>query len=184
MSTKVLNFKKSEVVAASKDEAIAWVNANLVNYNGDATQAYKNWRDKQGGAVTERETKEFMLNYLEKKTKCAPGGYLICVDPAVIDTRERPYKIENVKGEGKRKWKTIYTAVDNETGKTICKVDTNKADALNAIKELYKNGEYKGDFKLYKVKEVVEGQAVVAEGWYTPSKNTKNGVWIAFGIEA
>lgn len=184
MSTKVLNFKKTEVVAASKDEAIAWVNANLVNYNGDATQAYKNWRDKQGGAVTERETKEFMLNYLEKKTKCAPGGYLICVDPAIVDTRERPYKIENVKGEGKRKWKTTYVGIDNETNAPIGKWDTNKADALNAIKELYKSGEYKGSGHLDKVKEVIEGEATVATFEYTPSKNTKNGVWIAFGIEA
>lgn len=185
MSTTILNFKKTEVVAESKEAAKAFVEENLFHVNGDATQSYNNWKKKQGGAVTERDVKEFMLDYLERKTKSCPGaGYMICVDPAVADTRERPYRIENVKGEGKRKWKTIYTAVDNETGKTICKVDTNKADALNAIKELYKSGEYKGDFKLYKVKEVVEGQAVVAEGWYTPSKNTKNGVWIAFGIEA
>jgi hypothetical protein len=49
---------------------------------------------------------------------------------------------------------------------------------------MYKNGEFKGNFELQKVKEVVEGQPVVARGFYTPSKNTKNGTWIAFGIEA
>lgn len=184
MSTQILNFEKVEVVAESKEVAMAWVNENLVNYNGDATQAYNNWKEKQGGAVTERDVKEFMLNYLEKKTKCAPGGYLICIDPAVKDTRERPYRIENVKGEGKRKYKTTYVAIDKESGKTFGKWDTNKADALNAIKEMYKNGSYKGNFKLDKVKEVVEGQATVAEGWYTPSKNAKKGTWIAFGIKA
>lgn len=184
MSTQIINFDKCEVVAESKEVAMAWVNENLVNYNGDATQAYNNWKEKQGGAVTERDVKEFMLNYLEKKTKCAPGGYLICIDPAVKDTRERPYKVENVKGEGKRKYKTTYVGIDNETGKTIGKWDTNKADALNAIKEMYKSGAYKGSGHLDKVKEVVEGQATVATFEYTPSKNTKKGTWLAFGIKA
>ena len=109
---------------------------------------------------------------------------MICVDPAIADTRERPYKIENVKGEGKRKWKTTYVGIDNETNAPIGKWDTNKADALNAIKELYKSGEYRGSGHLDKVKEVIEGEATVATFEYTPSKNTKNGVWIAFGIEA
>lgn len=185
MSTQILNFKKVEVVAESKKAAEAIVEENYFHVNGDATQAYKNWKEKQGGAVTERETKEFMLEYLMKKTKnCPNAGFLICTDAAVADTRERPYRIENVKSEGKRKYKTTYVAVDVESGKTIGKWDTNKADALNAIKEMYKSGEFKGDFVLNKVKEVVEGQAVVAKGFYTPSKNAKNGTWIAFGIEA
>jgi hypothetical protein len=184
MSTQILNFKKVEVVAESKAAATAIVEDQYFHVNGDATQAYKNWKEKQGGAVTEREVKEFMLEYLMKKTKnCPNAGFLICTDAAVADTRERPYRIENVKGEGKRKYKTTYVAIASD-GTTIGKWDTNKADALNAIKEMYKNGSFKGDFELHKVKEVVEGQAVVAKGFYTPSKNAKNGTWIAFGIEA
>ena len=185
MSTQILNFKKVEVVAESKKAAEQIVEDQYFHVNGDATQAYKNWKEKQGGAVTEREVKEFMLSYLMKKTKnCPNAGFLICTDPAVADTRERPYKVENVKGEGKRKYKTTYVAIDNESNAPIGKWDTNKADALNAIKEMYKSGEYKGSGRLDKVKEVVEGQATVATFEYTPSKNTKNGTWIAFGIEA
>lgn len=185
MSTQILNFKKTEVVAESKNAAIAQVEETLFHVNGDATQAYKNWLDKQNGAVTDRALKEFMLDYLSKKTKnCPNAGFIICVDPAVADTRERPYKVENVKGEGKRKYKTTYVGIDNETGVTIGKWDTNKADALNAIKEMYKSGAYKGSGHLDKVKEVVEGQATVATFEYTPSKNAKKGRWIAFGIEA
>ena len=185
MSTQILNFKKVEVVAESKKAAEAIVEENYFHVNGDATQAYKNWKEKQGGAVTEREVKEFMLEYLMKKTKnCPNAGFLICTDAAVADTRERPYKVENVKGEGKRKYKTTYVAIDNETNAPIGKWDTNKADALNAIKEMYKSGEYRGSGRLEKVKEVVEGQATVATFEYTPSKNAKNGTWIAFGIEA
>lgn len=186
MSTTILNFKKVEIVAESKEAAIAQMEDTLFHYNGDATQAYKNWKSKQTKGITERDVKEFMLDYLAKKSKNCPGsGYLITVESAVADTRERPYKIEDVKNEeGKRKFKTFYKWIDRETQTVVCSVDTNKADAKNAIKELYKSGSYKGKADLVKTKDVVEGQAVVATAEYTPSKNTKHGSWIAFGIEA
>ena len=184
MSTQILNFKKLEVVAESKEVAVAQVEEKLFHIMGDATQAYKNWKAKQTNGITDRTVKEFMLEYIAKKSKNSPGvGFIITIDSAVADTRERPYKIENVKGEGKRKFKTTYVAIDNETNAPIGKWDTNKADALNAIKEMYKSGEYKGSGRLEKVKEVVEGQATVATFDYTPSKNTKNGTWLVFGIE-
>ena len=47
MSTTILNFKKVEVVAESKEAAIAQVESTLFHVNGDATQAYKNWKAKQ-----------------------------------------------------------------------------------------------------------------------------------------
>lgn len=186
MSTKILNFEKIEVVAESKEAAIAQVEENLFHVNGDATQAFKNWKQKQNGGVTERMVKEFMLEYLEKKGKSCPGaGYMITVESSVADTRERPYKIEDVKNEeGKRVWKKQYKWIDKETGKCVASVDTNKADAKNALKELYKSGEYRGDAELWVTKDVKEGQPIVATAKYTPSKNTKNGTWLAFGIKA
>ena len=186
MSTQILNFKKVEIVAESKEAAIAQIEETLFHVNGDATQAYKNWKAKQTKGITERDVKEFMLDYLAKKGKNCPGaGYMITVESATADTRERPYKIEDVKNEeGKRKFKKFYVWVDLETGKEICKVATNKSDAKNALKELYKTGEYRGNAELKLVHEVVEGQAIVATAKYTPSKNAKNGTWIAFGIEA
>jgi hypothetical protein len=78
----------------------------------------------------------------------------------------------------------MYKWIDTESQTVVCSVDTNKTDAKNAIKELYKSGEYKGNAKLVITYDVVEGQAVVATAKYTPSKNTKNGKYIAFGIEA
>ena len=185
MSTTILNFKKVEVVAASREEAVAQVENAYFHVNGDATQAFKNWKAKQTKGITERDVKEFMLNHLERKNKNCPGsGFLITVESAVGDTRERPYRIEDVPNEGKRKFKTVYKWIDRATGTVVAQSDKNKADAKNAIKELYKTGAYKGDAELIKSKDVVEGQAVVATAEYTPSKNTKNGTWIAFGIEA
>lgn len=183
MSTKVLNFKSVTVSAESKDAAIANIEEQYFHINGDATQAYKNAKAKHQGIWTERDDKAFKLDYLEKKGKSCPGaGYIIVVEAAIGDTRERPYKIEDVKSEGKRKFKSMYKWIDTE-GKTVCQVDTNKADAKNAIKELYKSGAFRGNAKLVKTKDVVEGNAVVATAKYTPSKNTKPGSYIAFGIE-
>lgn len=178
-----LNFKKIEVVAENKEAAIAQVEESLFHIQGDATQAYKNWKAKQTQGITERDVKEFMIDYLAKKSKNCPGaGFMITVESAVTDTRERPYKIGDLKSDGKRKFKMFYKWIDDATGKTVCSVDTNKADAKNAIKELYKSGAYKGNAKLIKTKDVIEGQAAVATAEYTPSKNTKKGTWLCFGI--
>ena len=185
MSTTILNFKKVEVSAENREAAVAQVEESLFHINGDATQAFKNWKSKQTKGITERDIKEFMLDYLAKKGKNCPGaGYMITVESAVADTRERPYKIEDIKSDGKRKFKTFYKWVDRDTKTVVCQVDTNKADAKNALKELYKSGQYKGNADLIKTKDVIEGQAVVATAKYAPSKNSKHGSWIAFGIEA
>lgn len=179
----ILNFKKVEVVAASREEAIAKIENDYFHINGDATQAFKNWKQKQNGSVTERDIKEFMLDYLNKKGKNCPGaGYMITVEPAVGDTRERPYTIEDVKNEGRRKYAKVYQLIDKETNSVIAECDTNKADAKNMAKDLVRNG-YKGKGYCRLAHKVIEGQEIAFTFEYTPSKNTKNGCWIAFGIE-
>ena len=69
MSTTILNFKKVEVVAESKEAAKSQIEDTLYHIQGDATQAYKNWEEKQNGIVTDRDRKEFMLDHLAKKSK-------------------------------------------------------------------------------------------------------------------
>jgi len=186
MATTILNFKKVEVIAESKEAAKAQIEETLFHVQGDATQAYHNWEQKQNGTVTDRDKKEFMLDYLAKKSKNCPGaGFMITVESAIKDSRERPYKIDDIKNEeGKRKTKRMYKWIDKQSKTVVCSVDTNKTDAKNAIKELYKSGAYKGDAELVISYDVIEGQAVVATAKYTPSAHTKNGKWIAFGIEA
>lgn len=186
MSTTILNFKKVEVVAESKEVAVEKIEKEYFHIQGDATQAYKNFKEANGGAVSDYQLKEFMLEYLAKKSKNCPGaGYIITLDSAVKDSRERPYKITNIKNtKGKRTWKSVYTWKDRETGAVICQVDTTKAEAEAAIKELIKTGSYKGKADLFKEKKVAEGQEIIATAEYTPSANTKNGQYLAFGIEA
>ena len=183
MSTQILNFKKMEVVGTTKDEALA--KAPFTTYMKNATQAYELWKKKQTNGITEKDVKQFCLDYLAKYTKNAPGvGCYIVVDSAVADTRERPYKIEKFKNEqGTRKFKSMYKWVKAD-GTVVITCDTTQADAMNAVKDLYKVGDLKEDVSLVKTKEVVEGQAVLAVARYTPSKASHAGTYIAFGIEA
>ncbi len=182
---KVVNFKRVEVVAESKKAAVAKIEKELFHVNGDATQAYKQWLAKQVNGVTDRDKKAFMLDYLAKRGKNCPGaGYVICTEAAVADTRERPYKIENVKNEeGKRKSKKALVWVDSETGQTVTKVYGTKTDAANALKKLYKDGDFRGNAKCEIHYDIVEGNPVVMTAKYAPSKNTKPGCWVAFGLE-
>ena len=69
MSTTILNFKKVEIVAESKEAAIAQMEETLFHYSGDATQAYKNWKAKQTKGITERDTKEFMWIILQRRAR-------------------------------------------------------------------------------------------------------------------
>lgn len=177
-----LNFKTLEVVGATKQEALASAPFSVLY---DATQAYKNWLEKQEGTVTEAMKKNFCIEYLAKKTKNAPGvGCSITIESAVADTRERPYKITDVKNEkGKRKYSTIYTIKDQDTNEILAKCDETKAKAKDVLKELYKKG-FKGKAICTYTKEVTEGEPVAFYGEYTPSKSTKNGIYKVFGIEA
>lgn len=179
--TVYLNFKKLEVVGATKQEALDKAPFKVLY---DATQAYRNWKEKQD-TITEASLRDFMQEYLQKKTKNAPGvGCSITVESAVADTRERPYKITDVKNEkGKRKYSTVYTIKDRNTNEIVAKCDETKAKAKDIAKELFKNG-FKGKLVCSYAKEVTEGEPIAFYAEYAPSKSAKPGVYTVFGIEA
>ena len=184
MSTTIMNFKSGMITAATKEEAIKEIEAQYFHICGDATQALKNAKAKHTGVWTERDEKAWKLDYCNKKNRSLPGsGFLVTIESPVISSKERPYKIERVKNEGKRKEKKTYTWVDSVTGAPITKVRTNLTDAENAIKEVYKKGDLKNDAECIISKEYIQGNPVVAKAKYSPSKNTKPGTWMYFGIE-
>ena len=180
--TVYLNFKKLTVTGSTKQEAL---NQAPFTIMGDATQAFRNWKKKQTTAITDASIKEFMMDYLKKKSKNVPGGgFYITVESAVADTRERPYKITDVKNEkGKRKYSTVYTLKDAKTNEILAICDETKAKAKDVAKELVKNG-FKGDGICTYSKEVTEGEPVAFYFKYAPSKSAKPGEYIVFGIEA
>jgi len=177
-----MNFKRLEVTGATKEEALAKAPFDIM---GDATQAYKIWKKKQVNGVTDADKKQFMLDYLAKKSKNVAGvGFSITVESAIADTRERPYKIEDVKNEkGARKYKTVYSITDKETGVEIAHTDETKAKAKELTKKLYTDKGYRGNIICTYTKQVVEGEPVAFTVTYTPSKSSKVGVYEVFGVE-
>lgn len=177
-----LNFKRLEVVGATKNDALS--SAPFKIYY-DATQAYKNWVEKQDGAITESMKKDFCIEYLAKKTKNAPGvGCSITVEAAVADSKKNPYHISDVKNEkGKRKYSTVYIIKDRNTNEILDKCDTTKAEAKDKVKNLYKKG-YKGNIVCLYSKEVAEGEPIAFYAEYSPSTSAKQGRYVVFGIES
>lgn len=178
-----MNFEKSEVFGSTKSEALEKAPFNIM---GDATQAYKHFKAEHANvAITDKMEKEFMLEYLAKKSKNTPNvGFAITVDAAVANTRERPYKITDVKNEqGKRKYKTTYVLTDKKTHEIVASTQETKAKAKEIAKSLYKKG-FNGELVCTYTKQVAEGEPVAFTVAYAPSKSSNVGKYIVFGIKA
>lgn len=177
----MMNFKKVEVTGATKEEALEKAPFEIM---GDATQAYKTWRKKQLNGVTEADKKQFMLDYLDKKSKSVAGvGFVITEESAIADTRERPYRVLDVKNEkGARKYVTVYQIIDTETGVVLAETTETKAKAKELAKELYTEKGFKGKTKCRYTKQVVDGEPIAFTTEYAPSKNSRVGSYICFGI--
>jgi hypothetical protein len=183
MNANFMNFEKLEVTGSTKAEALEKAPFFI---QGDATQAYKNWRSKMTGAITEADVKQFCLDYLAKKSKNAPNvGFAVTIDAAVADTRERPYTVVNRKNEkGKRKYTTTYQVMDKATGKVLVSTTETKTVAERMAKELYTKHDFKGDLICTYTKQVTEGEPVAFELNYTPSKAHHVGTYMVFGVKA
>lgn len=212
--SEIFNFKSFEVSAETKEAAVAQVEKENFHINGDATQAWKKFHEKNA-KVTSNDEKEFKLEYLKKKTKNAPGsGFIVTLSSAVVSTRERPWKVVDIKTEGKRDTQKKFDLVDHDTkevlktlkservknekaGEAILDKDGNdtgrvepdtkvirptKTAAKEMAKALIKKG-FKGQIDIVQGKESIGSDPVVATVTYTPSKSTKNGRYMFFGLE-
>lgn len=180
--TQIMNFKRMEVNGATREEALAKAPFDIM---GDATQAYKIWRKKQVNGVTDSDKKQFMLDYLSKKSKnCAGVGFSITLESAVADTRERPYRIDDVKNEkGTRKYKTVYQIIDRATGAVLAETSETKAKAKEIAKAFYTEKGFKGNLICTYTKQVLDGEPTAFTAEYTPSKSSRIGNYLVFGIE-
>lgn len=182
MNTQILNFKSLEVTGATKEEALAKAPFTIM---GDATQAFKLWKKQQTKAITEADKKQFMLDYLSKKSKTVEGvGFSITIEAAVPDSRQRPYTITDTKNKkGARKYKTTYLLVDKDTNEVLAQTDETKAKAKEIARSLYTEKGYKGTIVCTYTKQVVDGEPVAFEVAYTPSTSAKIGTYLVFGVE-
>ena len=171
------NFKNLEVVGNTKIEALDKVPFKIV---GDATVAYKNFL--KDNVPTEATLKEFMLNYLQKKYKSAPGlGCYITIESASKNTKTRCYKINPVKNEkGTRRYQSTFIVL-NEDKKDLGQIIGTMAKAKEYVKDLYRNG-LTEKVTIKKIKTIKDGEEVVFTAEYSPSVNTKEGKYMVFGI--
>lgn len=188
-----MNFKRVDVIGATKEEALAQAPFNVNLPGSDCTAAFRNAKKAHSGAWTEADTKQFMAEQLAKKTRNTPGnGCYIVVESAVADTRERPYKIENVKGEGSRKWGTVFQIYENlgttknpKLGQRLVdNAGKTKTEAREVAKKLYTDKGIRMNVVCVPAKVVTEGEPIAFTVEYTPSKSSRIGTYTVFGIEA
>ena len=167
-------FRKFETIGTSKDVAMLESGLNL---RVDATQAYKKWAKEN--VTNEDNVKEWMKDYLKKKKFTMPNdGAYIVLQPAVADSRERPYKVEKYKYEARTHSPQKFYVIRDLTGKEVGKEKTAKAAEQTAK-------EYVTDWKEtvtisieWKAKEK---NSLFETVHYTPSKGTVPCKLLVFG---
>jgi hypothetical protein len=171
-------FTKFETIGLTKDEAIK--NATPLNLRVDATQAYKKWAKEN--VTNEDNVKEWMVEYLKKKKFNMPndGAYIVLQSP-VLDSRERPYKVEKPKYEARTHTPVrVYVGRAQDTGEEIFTEKTSKA-AEQAAKEWVIENHVGVDLVIET--RMKEKNSLYAKVNYTPSKGAQPCKLLVFGYK-
>ncbi len=170
-------FTKFETIGQTKDEAMK--NSNL-NLRVDATQAYKKWAKEN--VTNEDNVKEWMVEYLKKKKFNMPNdGAYIVLQSAVLDSRERPYKVEKPKYEARTHTPVrVYVGRAQDTGEEIFTEKTSKA-AEQAAKEWVIDNKVGVDLVIET--RMKEKNSLYAKVNYVPSKGTQPCKLLVFGYK-
>ena len=170
-------FKKFEVIGVTKDEAIR--NASPLNLRVDATQAYKKWAKEN--VTNEDNVREWMKDYLKKKKFTMPNdGAYIVLQSAVLDSRERPYKVEKPKYEARTHSPEKFYVLRDSTGHEVGREKTSKA-AEQAAKEYV--ADYKENVTINYEWVSKEKNSLYATVKYTPSKGSQPQKLLVFGYQ-
>jgi len=170
-------FTKFETIGLTKDEAMK--NSNL-NLRVDATQAYKKWAKEN--VTNEDNVKEWMVDYLKKKKFNMPndGAYIVLQSP-VLDSRERPYKVEKPKYEARTHTPVrVYVGRAQDTNEEIFTEKTSKA-AEQAAKEFVIENHVGVDLVIET--RMKEKNSLYAKVNYVPSKGTQPCKLLVFGYK-
>lgn len=169
-------FRKFEVIGKTKDAAKEEVKDFTLMV--DASSAYNKWA--KDNATNEDNVKDWMKDYLRKKKfdKAGLGAYIV-LQSAVVDSRERPYKVNKPKYDVRTHTpEKFYVLRDRATGTEVAFEKTSKAAEQSAKEFVTENQETVDIFTEWKVKE---GNALYATVEYTPSKGTQSCKLLAFG---
>ena len=171
-------FKKFEVIGNTKDAAKE--EAKELTLMVDATQAYNKWAKEN--STNEDNVKEWMKNYLKTKRYDKPGlGAFIVTQTGVLDTRERPYKVDKPKYEVRTHSPEKFYVLRDAVGTELGREKTSKA-AEQAAKELVTD--LKETININYEWVAKEKNALYATVKYTPSKGAKPYKLMVFGYVA
>ena len=169
-------FKKFEVIGTTKDAAIKESGLNL---RVDATQAYKKWAKEH--TTNEDDVKEWMKDYLKKKKFTMPNdGAYIVLQSAVLDSRERPYKVEKPKYDARTHSPEKFYVLRDATGNEVGREKTSKA-AEQTAKEYV--AEFKESVSINYEWVSKEKNSLYATVKYTPSKGAQKAKLLVFGYK-
>ena len=171
-------FTKYEVIGTTKDEAKN--NVKDLTLMVDATQAYNKWAKEN--VTNEDNVKDWMKDYLKKKKfdKAGLGAYIV-TQSAVVDTRERPYKVNKPKYDAHTHTpERFYVGRAQDTNEEIFTEKTSKA-AEQAAKEWVIDNHV--GVNLVIETRLKEKNALYATVDYVPSKGTVPCKMIAFGYK-
>ena len=170
-------FTKFETIGLTKDEAKK--NSEL-NLRVDATQAYKKWAKEN--TTNEDNVREWMVDYLNKKKFNMPndGAYIVLQSP-VLDSRERPYKVEKIKYETRTHTPIrVYVGRAQDTGEEIF-TEKNAKAAEQAAKEWLIDNHVGVDIAIET--RMKEKNSLYAKVNYVPSKGTQPCKLVVFGYK-
>lgn len=191
-----MGFRKIEVEAKTFEEAKQMAPFKIIK------NATTSWI--KAGRPIFNGFNEFAVDYLHKVTHEEPGlGCAVAISNGIQNSRVIPYKLEKVKnvdyttryikmtdenGESKmiprkdRMWKRSIVLVDDNTNQILGVVDGYRREGLKAMKEIYASG-YEGNITAYYVQTVKAGEPISFKTTYTPSKRSRMGKYILFGVE-
>ena len=186
MIYSVADFVRQTMMGYNETDAFKDLPFSVI---GDATDAFNKWKDSYKHEMTEMAENKFMLDYLEKMARNAPGvGYSIMLDEPRQDTRVRPWKFTSVPGYRKLSKKVLEDIIQvighDRDGKTYLfgEVRGHFKNAMKIARQAYADG-FKGHIEGRHVFRVPEGiEDGCFEGDYCPSKWANEGVWICFGM--
>lgn len=155
----------------------------------DATMSWKKAGEPDFGTPA---FNEFAAEYTTKKLKSMPGiGAIVTIDKGQMNTRKRPYSIENIANTTTRKMETVYSLyVVNEDGThtELTRIKGIKADAMDYVRDYYKNGGMAETVfceVIRRVKPSTEeenfGEPLTFVAHYAPSASENLGTYVVFG---
>lgn len=171
------NYKFLVVEAYSEEEALAKTNFKEIVHNCTIV-----WKQN----VNEYESDEFIQfakEQIYKWTNNVPGkACVITLDNGVKNTREFPCKINDIINQkGKRNYGK-YIMITDESNKIVLISNESKIDVKRKIRNMYADGLITGKIKGTYIRMVDVGEPLAFTAEYSPSKNTKLGTYLIFGI--